>query len=133
MAVSLSASLSAASGAGYGSQAAQQTPPVGATHPGDKAAAAATQLSAQKLVNSSQATEKPTHEQLKSAMEDVQRAVQKSAPGLEFSIDEDLGATIVKLVDSQTREVVRQFPSEEMLQLSKSIERMQGLLVSKVA
>jgi flagellar protein FlaG len=133
MAVSLSASLSAVSGAGYGGQAAQQASPVVSAQSGDKAAAASTQLSAQQLVHSTQAAEKPTREQLKSAMENVQKAVQKSAPGLEFSIDEDLGATIVKLVDSQTREVVRQFPSEEMLQLSKSIERMQGLLVSKVA
>ena len=66
-------------------------------------------------------------------MQEFQHAVQKTAPGLEFSIDEDLGVTVVKLVDRQTKELVRQFPSEEMLNIAKSVDRMQGLLVSKMA
>ena len=72
-------------------------------------------------------------EALKDTVQELQKALQKSAPGLQFSIDEDGGDVIVKLVDTLTGDVVRQFPSEEMLQIFKSIEKMQGLLVNKTA
>ena len=72
-------------------------------------------------------------EALKDTVQELQKALQKSAPGLQFSIDEDGGDVIVKLVDTVTGDVVRQFPSEEMLQIFKSIEKMQGLLVNKTA
>jgi len=40
---------------------------------------------------------------------------------------------VVKMVDTETEEVLRQFPSEEMLAISKSIDRMQGLLINREA
>lgn len=52
---------------------------------------------------------------------------------IQFSLDQDSGRTIVKMVDTQTEEVLRQFPSEEMLAISKSIDRMQGLLINREA
>ena len=52
---------------------------------------------------------------------------------IQFSLDQDSGRTVVKMVDTQTEEVLRQFPSEEMLAISKSIDRMQGLLINREA
>jgi flagellar protein FlaG len=37
------------------------------------------------------------------------------------------------MVDKETEEVLCQFPSEEMLAISKSIDRMQGLLINREA
>lgn len=74
-----------------------------------------------------------TLEQVRSSLQEFQRAVQKTAPGLELSIDEELGVTVVKFRDAQTKEIVKQFPSEEMLSIAKSTTKMQGLLVSKLA
>jgi len=68
---------------------------------------------------------------LKETVQELQKILQQSAPGLELSIDKDSGEVVIKLVDTETKEVVRQFPSEEMLQVSKAIREMQGLLVSK--
>jgi flagellar protein FlaG len=74
-----------------------------------------------------------TLEQIKSSLQEFQQAVQKTAPGLELSIDEELGVTVVRFRDAETKEVVKQFPSEEMLDIAKSTTKMQGLLFSKLA
>jgi len=70
-------------------------------------------------------------EQLKSAVAEVQRKIPQNSSNLQFSVDEDLGVTVVKLMDSQTKDVIRQIPSEEFLKIAKSIDMMQGLLVKK--
>lgn len=50
---------------------------------------------------------------------------------IQFSFDQETGRTIVRMVDAETEEVLRQIPGEEMLAISKSIDRMQGLLVDR--
>jgi len=50
--------------------------------------------------------------------------------GLEFSVDKDTGATIIKVLDVETGEVVRQIPPEEVLNYMRQLER-NGLLVSR--
>jgi len=72
--------------------------------------------------------------------EDVSGAVKKindsplgTAQGLEFSIDEDTDVIVVKVIDQSTREVVRQMPSKEALEIAKSLDKMQGLLIRETA
>ena len=52
---------------------------------------------------------------------------------VEFSIDKDSGSTVVKVVDTATKEVIRQYPSEEMLQIAKALDKIQGLLIQQKA
>jgi flagellar protein FlaG len=52
---------------------------------------------------------------------------------LEFSLDKDSHEMIVKVVDSATKEVIRQFPSEEMLALAQALDKIQGLLIKQKA
>ena len=75
----------------------------------------------------------PTAEQLKAAVDEVQKALAPVARDLQFSIDHDSGKTVVKVVDSETNKVLRQFPSEEMLNLAKALDKFQGLLVKQEA
>jgi flagellar protein FlaG len=42
---------------------------------------------------------------------------------LEFKVNEDLERTIVKVVDSDTGEVIRQIPSEELVAIAERIEQ----------
>lgn len=70
-------------------------------------------------------------EQLQKTVDELQRKVQASTPNLQFSIDHDTGKTVIKVVDTNTNEVIRQLPPEEMLQLAKEIDRMRGLLLHK--
>jgi len=67
------------------------------------------------------------------AMQSANTYMQSVSSNLQFSLDEDSGRTIVKVVDTETEEVLRQFPSEEMLSIAKSIDRMQGLLIDREA
>jgi flagellar protein FlaG len=46
-----------------------------------------------------------------------------------FSVDEDTGRTVVKVVDTQTDKVLRQIPTVEALKLWRSIEQMQGVML----
>lgn len=72
-------------------------------------------------------------EQVQQAMEDVRKAITPVAQDLLFSIDEDTGKTVVKVVDASTDEVIRQIPSEEIISIAKALDKLQGLLVQQKA
>jgi flagellar protein FlaG len=40
---------------------------------------------------------------------------------------------VVKVIDQQTKEVIRQVPTQEVLEISKAIDRAQGLLIRQQA
>ncbi len=71
------------------------------------------------------AKQEATHEQVQRAANLVQEFVQTKANNLAFSVDKDSGKTVVKVIDSQTKEVIKQFPSEEILALAQALEQMQ--------
>jgi flagellar protein FlaG len=71
---------------------------------------------------------KPTQQQVKEAVEQIQRNNVASSTDLQFSVDSATGRTIVSIVDAETGEVVRQIPTEEIMKMARSLERMQGLL-----
>ena len=67
-----------------------------------------------------------TLDQLNGYMEETHR-------GLRFSIDDDSGRTIVRVVDTETEEVIRQIPSEDMLALIRHFNEVTGNLFNEVA
>jgi flagellar protein FlaG len=52
---------------------------------------------------------------------------------LQFSVDDDTGKTIIKVVDSTTHEVIKQIPSEEMIAIAKAMDKLKGLLIQQKA
>ncbi|HLA33277.1 MAG TPA: flagellar protein FlaG [Rhodocyclaceae bacterium] len=72
-------------------------------------------------------------EAMQRATDDLRRRVSAVAPELNFSVDEESGRSIIKIVDPATKEVIRQIPSEEALQMSKGINSLQGLLLRQTA
>lgn len=72
-------------------------------------------------------------EELKSAVEKVQTFVSATTSDVNFSIDKDSGNTVVKVIDRSTKEVIRQIPSKEMLEMAQALDRLQGLLVKNQA
>ncbi len=50
---------------------------------------------------------------------------------LEFSIHEETGRTVVKIVDQDTGKVIKQLPPEELLDLAAKLEEMSGVLFDK--
>ena len=64
------------------------------------------------------------------AKEMAQEISQPAISTMEFSIDAESDMVVVKIIDSKTRELVRQIPMEEMLALAKALGRLQGLLLN---
>jgi flagellar protein FlaG len=75
----------------------------------------------------------PSQKQLEAAVKEVARIVQPKASNLDFAIDKDSGKTIVRITDRQTGEMIRQIPSEEMVDLARNLDRMQGMLMKQKA
>ncbi|MBS0543659.1 MAG: flagellar protein FlaG [Proteobacteria bacterium] len=73
----------------------------------------------------------PTRDALLQAIDEVQKVITPVAQNLRFSIDQDTGETVVKVVDAQTDQVIRQMPSEEVLAMSKAIDKLKGLLIKQ--
>ena len=48
--------------------------------------------------------------------------------GLQFAVDEDSGDVVVKVIDKETNEVVRQIPAEETLELRKRLSETAGII-----
>jgi flagellar protein FlaG len=72
-------------------------------------------------------------EALRKAVEKIQEFIRKAASDIEFSIDEDSGRTVVKVIDRETEEIIRQIPSQEMLDLAQALDKLQGLLIKQKA
>ncbi|MCS0632684.1 flagellar protein FlaG [Telluria mixta] len=76
----------------------------------------------------------PSREDVSAAVKKMNDAMLGSSQSLQFSIDEDSKDIVVKVIDQSTKEVVRQIPSKEALQIAKSIDKMQqGLLIDQTA
>ena len=65
---------------------------------------------------------------LKLAVQEIEKFVQSIKRNLEFSIDEHSGKVIVKVIASETGEVVRQSPSAEALKLADSLANASHVL-----
>lgn len=78
--------------------------------------------------------QQPSALQLRNAVDGINKFMQQSNRNIRFSVDADTQKTVVKLVDSDTGDLIRQYPSKEVLEISKSIENMQqGMLLKQQA
>ncbi|MCX7174779.1 MAG: flagellar protein FlaG [Proteobacteria bacterium] len=66
--------------------------------------------------------------------DELQRRVGAVAPELAFSVDHSSGRSIITITDPSTKQVIRQFPSEQALQIAKGLDQFQkGLLLNSKA
>ena len=75
----------------------------------------------------------PSSEELKRAADAINKALERSDHNLRFSVDEGTGITVVKVVDANTGDLIRQIPSDEVIAVSRSIDRLQGILLKHKA
>lgn len=64
----------------------------------------------------------PNQVELDSAVDRLNEYMKDSRRDLYFSVDEESGRVIVKVIDFETREVIRQIPSEEIMALAHGLE-----------
>lgn len=74
-----------------------------------------------------------SEEQIKQAVQKIQETVDNLAHNLRFSIDEDTGRTVIKVMDVHTEEVIRQIPTKEAIEIARTLDKVQGLLFSDKA
>ena len=75
----------------------------------------------------------PKAEQVKTAVEHINKLVQTLSSDLKFTVDEETGIQVVKVVDTKTKDVIRQIPSEEILAIAQALDRLQGLIIHQKA
>lgn len=78
-------------------------------------------------------------EEFDQAVTQLNAAVQSIQRDLQFRVDTDLGRTIISVVDSETKEVIRQIPGEDVIERARQLEgqentedEMGGLLLQVV-
>lgn len=75
-------------------------------------------------------------EELKAAVEKVSTHLAHAATRVTFTVDKDLGRVVVRVINPETRELVRQIPPQELLDLAHQLDSMDtpsGLLADEVA
>lgn len=60
--------------------------------------------------------------ELNSYMQNLNRSLQ-------FSVDDQSGDTVIRVIDSETDELIRQIPAEELLVVRSSLEEYRGMLL----
>lgn len=69
----------------------------------------------------------PDLEEVKQAVKEMNDFIKQASPSIQFSLDEESGRTIVKMVDTETNQVVRQIPTKEALAISKALDSLMGM------
>lgn len=70
--------------------------------------------------------------ELGQAVSQLNDFVQNVQRDLQFEVDNDLGQTIVKVVDQQTQEVIRQIPDEVALRLAEKLQQDEPLTLFNI-
>jgi len=72
-------------------------------------------------------------ELVKKATEQISKFIQSNSSNLHFSVDKNHNRIIVKVVDKETGEVIRQIPAEETLAIASSLDTAKGVLIQSKA
>lgn len=72
-----------------------------------------------------------TRDEVAHAIQHISNELHQAGDQLQISVDSDLGRVIVKVVDNQSGQVIRQIPAEELINLAKQLKNLNGLLVEK--
>ena len=75
----------------------------------------------------------PSQQQVEQALDKVKQVMTAKASALTFTVDDKSGDTIVRVVDSDTGEVIRQIPSKELVEIARALDKMQGMLLKQSA
>jgi flagellar protein FlaG len=99
-----------------------------------QATAARSASSAQNVSKAEQLKEQndAEREELSAAVSQLNDYVQNVQRDLQFEVDNDLGQTIVRVVDQQTQEVIRQIPDEVAMRLAEKLQQDEPLTLFNI-
>lgn len=73
--------------------------------------------------------QQPSHEQIRKAVEKLNRNMQNSEAV--FGIHEDTNRVMIKIVDKSTKEVIKELPPEKTLDMIAKVWELAGILVDE--
>ena len=65
------------------------------------------------------------------AVAQIQESIRQFDSSLKIEIDSDIHRIVVKVINNQSGEVIRQIPSQETVEIAKHLDAMQALLFTK--
>ncbi len=90
-------------------------------------------VSSPKPISASIDAEQVEKEVLVGAVKKLNEHVAPALQTIEFSLDQESKRMIVKVVDTTTHKVLRQIPNEEVVAMSKTLDKLQGLVIRQTA
>ncbi len=70
-------------------------------------------------------------EEIESVIGELNQFIQIFNTKIAFEIDKETKKTILRIVDVETNEIIRQIPPEELLKISKRISELLGLIINE--
>ena len=70
---------------------------------------------------------------VREAVEKLSKLVQSQQKYVNFSVDEETNSTVIKIFQSETGELIKQFPAEEILAMIACIRKNIGWLIDSTA
>ncbi|MEL0648218.1 flagellar protein FlaG [Pseudoalteromonas agarivorans] len=80
--------------------------------------------------NSSQ-NQRLEREQLEKVAQQLQEFMGEMNRSLQFQVDEDSGRDVIKILDKTSGDVIKQYPSEEVLSLVSKLSESAGILIDQ--
>lgn len=78
-------------------------------------------------LNVAQVVELPSREDFSQAIKNLNNYTQNLQRQLNFSIDEVTGHMVIKVIDAETQETIRQIPAEEVLVLAREMQKSEEI------
>lgn len=72
-------------------------------------------------------------ERLEETVEKLNELMRDGQRSLSFSVDKELDEVVVKVMDTETEEIIRQIPNEETLKFAKDLEGVIGVIFNERA
>ncbi len=70
---------------------------------------------------------------LDQAAKSANRQMEQIASQIRFNVSNEAGRTIVRMVDTQTKQILLQIPNEQMMKIAQDPAKLQGLILSQKA
>lgn len=88
---------------------------------------------ASSVLNQAASSTEVPRAQLVEAVSKLNEYIKNSQVNLSFTIDQTTDLVVVKVIDAETKEVIRQIPSEEAVELARKLEESSAALLQTQA
>lgn len=75
----------------------------------------------------------PPVDRVEFAVRQIQQYLSESSRALEFQVDKQSGRTVIRVVNPENGELIRQIPSEEIVQIASTLSTRGGGLIDALA